>query len=231
MATHTLTEAVAQVRRLLRDQSTTVPLIADTDLQAMIGQAVQRYSNDRPLVTVEDLTADGAAETALPDDWQEGFSVLRQVEYPVDQTPPCVLDPRSWTLWDGLTGRTILWLDERPAAGATVRLTYTRQRVLAAQAKDTTVPDADWYAVCDLAASIAADALAARYAQTSEPVLGADTVNYRSKQQEWAAIARRLEARYAAALGNVPRAASDWVNWDTLSSERQDWLWHRRALR
>ena len=85
----------------------------------------------------------------------------------------------------------------------------------------------------DLAAALCADALAAGAARTHEPLLGAGAVAYRAKVAEWQAVVRRLEARYAAAVGRrEPVApASAWANWDPAPSTGGDFLWHRRAAR
>lgn len=235
MATKTKTDARDHVVRVLRDYGATADeqLLTDVETNALIEQAVRRYSVDRPRTVADDVTADGSMTTALPGAWEEDFSVLLAIEYPIAETPPSIVDPRDYSLYVEPSGETIRWRLNRPANGDTVRLTFTVPRVLDDQAANTTVPDADFYAVCDLATSIAADAIANKYARTHEPILNADVTDYRTKAQEWGAIARRFEQRYRDALriSKVGRPASRFLNWDNRSGTRHDFLFHRSTVR
>lgn len=225
-------EAVALVATILRDTGLTDPerLLVDTEVEAFVAEAADRYSADRPRVLVTDVVADGSGRLALPGDFEAGFAVLRAVEHPVSEVPPSLLDARGYGLYEGPAGTELL-LAERPSG--TVRLTFTARCVFGATAPETTIPERDARAVCDLAASFGADAIAAGFARTQEPLLGEGAVAYRSKAGEWQAVARRLEARYRAALrlGGSAGPASGWANWDAAAGFAGGFLWHRAGGR
>jgi hypothetical protein len=55
--------------------------------------------------------------------------------------------------------------------------------------------------VCDYAAALCCQALAAKYAQTSDSSISADAVNYRTKSQEYLSLAKELRKRYDEQVG------------------------------
>jgi hypothetical protein len=99
-------------------------------------------------------------------------------------------------------------------------------------AADTTIVDVDFYAVCDLAVSIACSAIAQKYARTHEPIVNAAVVGYRTKAQEWDGRAKAYREAYERALrltGGVAPSGGR-VNWDSRGSSA-DWLTHGRWTR
>ena len=186
------------------------------DLTAAIEEAlVGRYSKDRPLVVVEDLTGDGATyewDLAAVSGWQNGFSQVVRIEYPQGERVPTYLEGDEWMIYESPTGR-FLRFTFVPANSKTARVHFTAWHAVDA----SSLPDADFYAVGALAAALAARRLAAIYAQTGDSSIGADTVNYRTKSQEYLALARRLEQDYENLLGTDPErtapAASRTADW------------------
>jgi hypothetical protein len=65
----------------------------------------------------------------------------------------------------------------------------------------STVPDKDFYAVTDFAASLGAERLASFYVGTGDSTLQADVVQYRSKSAEMLAVAKALRKRYYNHMG------------------------------
>lgn len=230
MGTYTEQNGVDRVWALLRDYGTTTneQLMNDTEIKLVgLRGAEQHYSRIRPAPVVADLTANGTAFLSLPAGFLDGYSSVLSVETPPDKVPAEVIDPRDYYV--GRTGAGALRLvfsGSTPANGATVRLVYTIQRVIAVLAANTTVPDPDFVAFCDLAASFCADSIAAKYARSSEPAIGAEVVNYRSRAMEWRDIAKRLWQRWEQAMGagsgegagTSGPAASAWANWDMNAS-------------
>ena len=165
-----------------------------------------RYSKDRPRKLVVDLTGDGATiEWSLSGvaGWQEGFSHVLQIEYPQGERSPIYLEADDWLLYDAPTGRSLRFAFAL-ATGKKARVQFTAPHSTDA----STVPDADFYAVGALAASLAARRLAAIYAQTGDSSIAADTVNYRTKSQEYLGLARQLEKQYENLLGTDPDRSS-----------------------
>lgn len=176
--------------------------LAAGDRDALLKQAIlQRYSKDRPLELVSDVAGNGTSLVDLPTsedaDYEYGFSDVESVEYPVGQVPPSVLLDEEWQLYKSPTGTLIMLLDTQPSIGESLRVVWT-----ARHADDgSTVPDQDFEAVCDYAAGLCFDALAASYAQTGDPTIAADSVNYRTKSQEYLGLGRAAKQRYFDHLG------------------------------
>lgn len=196
----------ANVKRKVQDNASK---LADTDFDAFVTQACrQRYSQDRAQVLVTDVAADGTTLLPLPVITQQqgkpappvfevGFSAVKTMEYPIGVVPPSIFIDSDWQYYQTPTGTKLLMLVTTPASNELVRVTWT-----ARHADDgSSVPNQDFEAVCDFAASLCAEALAAWYAQTRDNTVAADVVNYRTKSQEYLAMAKALRQRYFNALG------------------------------
>jgi hypothetical protein len=182
--------------------------LAAADRDAMLVQAIlQRYSKDRPRVMVTDVVSTGVSDLPLPTGdvakFEDGFSEVMQMEYPVGDVPENIVLPENWYMYRSPSGLTVRLLSETPPSGDSVRLTWS-----ARHADDgTTVPDQDFDAVCDYAAALGFEALAAVYAQTGDASISADTVNYRTKGQEYLALAKAARKRYFDHVG-IPESGS-----------------------
>jgi hypothetical protein len=88
-------------------------------------------------------------------------------------------------------------LDQWPLESESMRITWTVRH----KNDGSTVPDMDFDCVCDFAASLCFDALAAAYAQIGDSSIGADVVNYRTKSQEYLSLAKTSRKRYYGFLG------------------------------
>lgn len=165
------------------------------DYQPAVDAAVARYSKHRPLEVVEDLPGNGTADLDFPETWLAEFSQIRRIEYPVGSNPEALLDAEEWSIYRAPSGYKLRLRWDKPEVGESVRMTFTVPRV------EADVPDADLDAVASLAASACLRSLAALYGQTSDPTIQADSVNYRSKTDEFRRLADALEERYNAHLG------------------------------
>lgn len=93
-------------------------------------------------------------------------------------------------------------------------------------------PVQDFFAVCDLAGGLCAQAIADKYSRTSDSTISADSVDHLSRADQWSRRARELIALYEQHLGlgdgegvNV-QGAGEFVDWDTAPS----WPRGRRYL-
>jgi hypothetical protein len=199
--------------------------LSPDELKAAVEEALGgRYSKDRPRRVIADLTGDGAQfewDLASVSGWLDGFSQITAIEYPQGERVPALLDDGDWTIYESPTAR-LLRFRFALANGKVARLQMTAPHALDA----SSMPEADFYAVGALGASIAARKLAAVYTQTGDSSIAADTVNYRTKAQEYMALARRLEQDYENLLGTDPErsapAASRTSAWpgDTAGGSR-----------
>ena len=190
--------------------------LASVDVVAAIQEALAgRYSKDSPQMLLVDLAGDGVKDEwdlAGITTWQNGFSRIVQIEYPQGERNPEFLTDDDWMIYESPDGPFLRF------AFALTNGKAARVKFTARHATDTsTAPDADLYALGALAAALAARRLAALYSQTGDSSIAADTVNYRSKAQEYLALARKLEQDYENLLGTDPErtapAASRTSDW------------------
>jgi len=86
-----------------------------------------------------------------------------------------------------------------PASGKKARLLYIVPHTL----NDTTntIPDNDTEAVITLTAGLCFWALAAKFAQTTNPSIDADVIDYQRKSDTYAALAKEKFSQYANFMG------------------------------
>jgi len=205
-------------------------MLTPADRQAFLLQAISRYSQDRPQELAAEIAGDGGYDYELPEDWEEGFSSARQVEYPAGQHVPSILEDNDWRLYQSADGKKLRFLSCSPGAGETILFSYTVRH------DDTSLPASDQDAVVNLAGALCCYALARKYAQSSEPTISADAVNYGSKSGEYAKRGKELEGLYkthiapAAADGGL-KGASVTGDWDSDAGWGTDRITHPRRLR
>ena len=193
-----------------------LPIIQDrqnwvtSDVPRFVLQTIlQRYSKDAPLVVVSDVAGNGTnlvplpvvavseGQPASPVVFDPDLSAVLNIEYPIGQIPEQDFDGRDWSVYQSPTGFQLQVLYCRPQIGELMRVTWT-----APHAPDgSTVRARDFYAVCDYAASLALQAMAGRATQVGDNTMGADTVNYRTKAQEYLTLAAQKRKLYFAHFG------------------------------
>ncbi len=205
--------------------------IDEADYTDLIEASLSRYSKDRPRHALQDYAGDGAAyDFNLPSDWDAALSVVASVEYPQGEREPIYLQRRDWVLYArGTPAEKLRFIRHTPASGETARLIYTLPHT--ADDSQTTVPPNDLKPLAWLAAAEGCHVLARRYAQTSEPILGADSVSYRSKAAEYTRLGKELERKYQSHIGlkegETAAPAGLSLDWDAaLSGGRGDYLTH-----
>ncbi len=190
----------ALVGQKLRD---TAGIVTETERETAIQEAVRLYSRVRPQHKVQTITGNGTAfDFALASDFEEGFSRIESIEYPVDKQIAEYLDANEdYRLRrDVTTGVLKLRLLSMVLANAAkAYVSYTLRHTISGTTD--TVPVADRDAVAGLGAALCARQLSAYYAQSSDSTIGADSVGYRTKSQEYEAVAKALEATYRRHLG------------------------------
>lgn len=166
-----------------------------------IRQAIeQRYSKDRAREIVSDSAGDGTSDIDLPgiegSAFEEGFSRILEIEFPIGQVPPVLLEDGDWQYYRTPAGKKVRFLSTQPAVDQSIRFTWTVRH----KADGTTVLS-DFDAVCDYSASLAFAMIAAKFAQTGDATIGADSVNYRTKSQEYMGLSKAAAQRYFDHMG------------------------------
>lgn len=214
--------------------------LGEADLESCLDAALVVYAQDRPRVLYQDYTGDGNNYAfVLPTGWQNGYSSLVSVEWPAAQRVPCFLEADEYGLRQWSANEVKLVLTEgTPGANETLRVGFTLPHQLLASGNNaSTIAESDEEAFCDLAASLALDRLAAAYAQTGDALIAADTVNYRSKSEEYTGLARAARKRYADHIerggGATPQAgeSAGFVNWGSMAQAGVDYVYHDRRNR
>ena len=212
-------------------------LLSDEQIVRAIGAAVVTYSRDRPSVLVAALSGDGTAyEFALPAGWVWGFSTVVSVEYPAGERPAQFVDASDYSVVERPGSpdpvRLLRFETITPASGAgNISLTYTG-RHRHTTGTSTIVAD-DHEALVWLAASLAAETLAAKFAASSDATIAADAVNHRDGESRWRSVARTFRARYDEHMGKggTVAPAGTVVDWDANLDYGMDRLFHRRRWR
>jgi hypothetical protein len=235
MGTYSLGDALTVVKSILRDTTALADarLLSDDEIVNCIHRAENRYSEDKPREKVYDITGDATAWASLPEDYIPEFSAIIRMESPIDNTPPSWVDSRDYILTTHGANSTpkIRWTRVYPAVGEIVRLYYYTDRFYGAAANGTTILDKDHFALCDLAVSYCAADIGNKYARAHEPILGADTVDYGARGQNWVSISEHYLKRYEDAVGDGVKYGSSFLNWDVQPFPTRDYLFHRKMSR
>lgn len=225
-----LADMQALVTSLVRDDEDRIP---DEDRDAAIALAVLRYSEDRPRRPVVDIVSDGQALQDLPEGWEPGFSALVSLEHPVGRIPPSLLHSEAFGVYDAPDGQKLAFVHgDLPPAGDAVRVTFLAGHQLTAEL-DTT-PQRHREVIACYAASLLLDQLSTLMANAGDSTIQADSVDRRTKSQEYASRARAMRQRYLDGLGiNAKKnvAAGVQVNLDQYDSRGRDRLTHPAQYR
>jgi hypothetical protein len=180
----------------VRDQAR---VISDTSRDAAIAAAVQRYSMDRAMLSVEDIFVTTAGyHLDLPDAWADGISSLKSLEY-----GGRIVSGDMCSIYLSPTSAKIRVPDAYPlSASQTVRVQFYAAHEL--DGEEDTIPLRDRHPVSCFAAAILCDQLASHYAADSDPTIAADSVNHQTKSQTWASRAKTLRDQYFKGVGVAP---------------------------
>ena len=196
MGDKTITDYDNQVKALVKDT------ILDDNLALYREEGIIRYSKRRPqLITVE-LTGDGNTYSALPtavQKWEQDFSQIIGIEYPLDESPPTYLEPKQWMIQPTPSGDRISWLgDDYPGDTEKFWVSFTARHELRPAPDNTkyTIPDADFDGVCYCIGMVYCEALARMYLGKTIPALNADTVNHQSKAIDAQKLADAMSKKY-----------------------------------
>jgi len=196
-----LPEYQTRLDQLLKEQAGD---LTTADKNAAIENAVKEHSKYRAQEIVGDIAGNDTYdyEMELLADWEEGFSVIKKLEYPAGERVPVYLEDEDWTIYKDTVGQKLRFLNDSPTSLETIRVTYSARHDVTETAG--TIPEADSEAVCHLAAKYALLALMNRYLQNTEPTLGADSVDHKSKAMESRSNANKEETEYFQHMGIKP---------------------------
>ena len=193
----TLTTFRALVNTKLKDDKHVLGTYStdNTIYDTYIEDGVRRYSKKRPYVDIYEHTVVSGETTyfSLPTTWEEGFSSINELEFPVTtdnktKFPPEIVDPKNYKVSRVPSGTSsvlkLIFLDTPyPVVGDIFWLRYTHRHTV--DATQSTVPLADENALMNLILSICCEAIANYWLTTQSSSIGADVINYQSKADEY----------------------------------------------
>lgn len=182
---------ISAVEALVRDTS---GLFTPADVDRALDQAVLRYGLDRPRVLGRLVTvpAEAPFAVALPAEWSAASSMVRLMEYPLDQVPAARLPATQWRL----TATGFVFAAE--LAGKSLMVAFTAPHQVDDATDSIPAPHAE--AVQAYGAAQLLRQLAASTAGDEATTLQADAVAHGSKSSRYAARARELQAIYDAVV-------------------------------
>lgn len=212
-----------------------IPL-AEADKIMAINAAMKKHSRQRPRIVVEDFDGDGGFDYAISAfaSWSAGFSVIKQVEYPVDDDDetPDILQDDAWRIYEKPAGKYLRFKEDKPTATEDFRATYTALHTCTDSA--CSVESFDEEAVQALCAAHFCDMLATYYAQSQDGTIDADSVDHTSKSRDYAARANSYRKMYFNHLGikeGQAPAASVTRDQDLKGSWAGDKITHKSKYR
>jgi hypothetical protein len=210
---YAISDFVAEIPNVVADDAKRIS--TDTWAALVARAIVERYSADSPLIIVSDIQGNGTNYLPLPvvpgsgsnlPVFEPNFSAIQSLEFPILQQPPQLILDSDFRIYftPGQPAKILVNFDT-PQTGNVVRCTWTARHLR----DGSTVPDKDFYAVTDFAASLGAEKLATFYVGTGDSTLQADVVQYRSKSAEMLKCAQALRKRYYNHMGIEEGAAGE----------------------
>ena len=173
-----------------------------------VTMALKTHSRHRPRVIVEDVNGNGGFDYDLGslDAWADGFSVMRQVEYPTDDNDENadILEEDAWQIYETPGGNFLRFLGYTPEADEDFRVTYTAPHDFSGDLLVCTVKAFDEEAVQALAAAQFCRMLSIYYSQSQESTIAADSVDHKSRASEYRSQAKMLKQVYYDHIGLNP---------------------------
>lgn len=202
--------------------------VGDSEIIQALDDAVDYYSKDTPRTKVLVLTGDGTNRYSLPTDWDESFSSIDYVEFPVGETDPVLLDQETVLIWEDDGGKKIQFTDLTPNSSDTLWVKYTLRHTLSDSVN--TIPDAHFEAVSYLGTALAALTIAGRLLNSRSETQG--IVNFRTTSDIYKAFSQDMLKWYFKRMGINPekgnRALLDIFDLDPISSTGVPYLTHVR---
>lgn len=164
-------------------------------------EAAAIYSKYRPLERIkEDTIVQPSSLIDMPEDWQPGFSTVNYFEYPAGNNPPALLEEKDFEIF--LYDNTSYKIRFAYPLSGTYRMSYTNRHYFDNSNPElSSVPDIDFYCVCNITAGIYLLALAGRWGESLNPGIAADTVDYSNKTGQYRRLAKELFGQAASWLG------------------------------
>ncbi len=176
-------------------------VIKKTGALEYLNEALSVYSKYRPFENIKtEKLPEPVNVIGLPAEWQNEFSSINFFEYPAGNIPPILLEEKDFEIFmDDDESYKLRFAF--PLTG-TYRFSYSSVHGFDdSNPAIPSTPDTDFYCICNIAAGIYLLALASRWGESVNPGIGADSVDYGSKTDQYRRLAKELFGQAASWLG------------------------------
>lgn len=226
-----LATAKLRVTNIIQSQEINLDNLDDS-LGEAIEEAVNKYSDDRPIDDVQALAGNGTQKIDMPAEFKLYFSMLQKVEYPTGNTPPTWLSTDEYSVYRNPDDTLELRLnDVSPPVGEDVNITFTTYTSAIAD-----VNEYDLNAVLQLAAYFAVIRESQKASNTTSDGDALDFVDHTTTASRYETQALTFKKNYdnhmfgdseaAERLGDTEHASTNG-QWETESRFNQPRIFHK----
>jgi len=200
--------------------------VSSDDRDEKIHEALSDFSRHRPMeliaavpgddgqfYPISDATSGSAwagTSGSLYTHWEEGSSSIIEIEYPAADISADEDPEYLWRYgWDDNyrddSGNRWLWfINDSPGTTETFKARYTAPYSFSGSPSAVSLSSLSFRAVCNKAASLCCDLLAARYGQTTRSTYDIESINYLTKAEEYRRMSGEFQTTYEELMG-IPR--------------------------
>jgi hypothetical protein len=176
--------------------------LLDSTLSALVSSAIALFSRYSPCIiasTVTVLPNNTAYSFSLPSTWETGLSRVVSIEYPFGGNPPTLLEAVNFDLYRDPSTNTdkLLFLNYLPVT--TFAIVHTGSWT------EETLSDFDRDSVALLAAAYVCDRFSAKYAGSTDDLIRADVMNWRTKTHDYSDAKNNYLSLFAMRTGSDPK--------------------------
>ncbi len=220
-----------EVEALVQDDAN-FSVFKEVDTYGVIGLRMPNL--DRPRKVVKDITGDGTSTYDIETiGFVKQYSNMETVEFPAEQTPP-VFRRRDdiWFIYEDPSKPSgeqlrLRFFTLEPQTTEKIRVTFTIPFVIGDLA------DTGFNALVFKTASLLLAALGSKFAQTTDPTIDADSVDYAGRSNNFIFLSEKYEKDYKrmAGLSGTTKAAQAIGESDMIYPTGDDFFWHPRNTR
>lgn len=212
--------------------------ISVDEVEQIIQSSLDEVSLDVPLELVKDIAGDGTQNYKLPTEFEDHYSRMLTVEYPAGQTPPIFREKDDdWFVYKDPTQSVgeelrLRFKGSTPSSTEIIRTVFTTPYTLTSAA--TTLTRRSSLALEYKTLNQIYRALAAHFAQTSNPTIDADAVDYAGRSQNYLFLAERSLNTYkkiAGLMASQVKPSQSLKDIDIIFSHGEDFLFHPARTR
>ena len=240
--TYVFQDYVTRTTSLIGDGANKLTITEGGDVDNLIRQAVNIYSEHKPHYVKQVILSDGTDSYNINSTfgvlWSHSVSRIEKIEYPTEGIPPNYLEQGiDWYIYDSgaATDGSSLYLKflYTPASGENFIVEFRIEMSLTREGGQNFFHNSvDFTCITYKAAELCFLSLAAKFAQTFDATISADSVQYSNLTRKYQELAKEMRQQYNKlvfgsedAESQVKPAMLD-VDLDLPASDRRGFLFH-----